>query len=94
MLRPQAVHEQAGLCLESCTQTVRNDVSCVEVIKYAGVASLQNYLKTEGLIQDLSSADSSTSAGTRFLVAMYLTTKGPAFTVKVFEVVRYRNQAV
>ncbi|CAE7923325.1 unnamed protein product [Symbiodinium sp. KB8] len=46
------------------------------VMKYAGVASLQNYLKKEGLIQDLSSADSSTSAGTRFLVAMYLTTKG------------------
>ncbi|CAE7467467.1 unnamed protein product [Symbiodinium natans] len=46
------------------------------VIKYAGVASLQNSLKKEGLIQDLSSADSSTSAGTRFFVAMYLTTKG------------------
>ena len=52
-------------------------------MKYAGVASLQNYLKKEGLIQDLSSADSSTSAGTRFLVAMYLTTKGPAFRAEI-----------
>ncbi|CAE7190160.1 unnamed protein product, partial [Symbiodinium pilosum] len=46
------------------------------IIKYTGVSSLQSYLKKEGLIQDLSSADSSTSAGTRFFVAMYLTTKG------------------